>query len=184
MVSSWLSQLVKSRRLFVHSIFGFKVQALSQGIPGVFLLQGIGNALLNNTEITERMTYYKKLLLIDDDQDDHEFFLEAINEIDSSITCTAYFDGEQALGQLRNNGEDVPDLIILDTNMPKLNGKQILAELKRIPNVKEVPVIMYSTFFSERDNVELRDLGAVHYLSKPSKFEEFRTSLAALLSRK
>jgi DNA-binding response OmpR family regulator len=68
--------------------------------------------------------------------------------------------------------------------MPKLNGKQILAELKRIPTLREVPVVMYSTFFSERDNLELRDLGAVHYLSKPSKFEEFRSSLAELLSRK
>ncbi|HEX6223708.1 MAG TPA: response regulator [Chryseolinea sp.] len=130
------------------------------------------------------MTYYKKLLLIDDDRDDHEFFLEAINEIDSTITCKTFFDGEQALGQLRNTIDEIPDLIILDTNMPKLNGKQILAELKRIPNIKEVPVIMYSTIFSERDNIELRDLGARHYLSKPSKFEEFRSSLAELLSTK
>ena len=130
------------------------------------------------------MIYYKRLLLIDDDRDDHEFFLEAIQEIDSSITCTAFFDGEQALGQLRNNGSEAPDLIILDTNMPKLNGKQILAELKRIPNLKEVPVVMYSTFFSDRDNIELTNLGAMHYLSKPSKFEEFRSSLKEILERK
>mgnify|MGYP003575372059 CR=1 FL=1 len=130
------------------------------------------------------MTYYKRLLLIDDDQDDHEFFLEAINEIDSSITCTAFFDGEQALGKLKENQNELPDLIILDTNMPKLTGKQILAEIKNIPNLKEVPVVMYSTFFSERDNVELTKLGAMHYLSKPSKFDEFRSSLQELLSRK
>ena len=49
------------------------------------------------------MIYYKRLLLIDDDQDDHEFFLEAIQEIDSSITCTAFFDGEQALGKLQES---------------------------------------------------------------------------------
>ena len=91
------------------------------------------------------MIYYKRLLLIDDDHDDHEFFLEAIKEIDSSITCTTFFDGEQALGQLKNTGSEVPDLIILDTHMPKLNGKQILAELKRIPNLRDVPVVMYSS---------------------------------------
>jgi len=130
------------------------------------------------------MTYYKRLFLIDDDRDDHEFFLEALQEIDSSIRCTAFFDGEQALQQLKNGGSEVPDLIILDTNMPKLNGKQILAELKRMPNVKEVPVVMYSTFFSERDNIELTNLGAMHYLAKPSKFEEFRSSLKELLERK
>jgi DNA-binding response OmpR family regulator len=132
----------------------------------------------------KRMIYYKRLLLIDDDQDDHEFFLEAIQEIDSSITCAAFFDGEQALRHLRNNAGDVPDLIILDTNMPKLNGRQILAELKRIPNLKGVPVVMYSTFFSDRDNVELTNLGAMHYLSKPSRFEEFRSALKEILESK
>ena len=170
------------RRLLSISIFGFQGTSITVNEFLQFLLQEIQN--VQYTKIEEGMTYYKKLLLIDDDRDDHEFFLEAINEIDSSITCTTYFDGEQALGQLRNNGHEVPDLIILDTNMPKLNGKQILAELKRIPNVKEVPVVMYSTFFSERDDIELRNLGAVHYLSKPSKFEDFRTSLAKLLSGK
>jgi len=130
------------------------------------------------------MIYYKRLLLIDDDQDDHEFFMEALQEIDRSITCAAFFDGEQALGRLKSNGSEVPDLIILDTNMPKINGKQILAELKRIPYLKEVPVVMYSTFFSERDNVELTNLGAMHYLAKPSKFEEFRSTLKELLERK
>jgi len=57
------------------------------------------------------MIYYKRLLLIDDDQDDHEFFLEALQEIDSSIRCTAFFDGEQALRQLKNGESEVPDLI-------------------------------------------------------------------------
>jgi DNA-binding response OmpR family regulator len=130
------------------------------------------------------MIYYKRLLLIDDDHDDHEFFLDALQEIDSSITCTAFFDGEQALRQLKNNGSEAPDLIILDTNMPKLNGKQILAELKRTPNLKEVPVVMYSTIFSDRDNLELTNLGAMHCLSKPSKFGEFRSSLKEILEKK
>jgi len=53
-----------------------------------------------------------------------------------------------------------------------------------MPNLKEVPVVMYSTFFSERDNIELTNLGAMHYLAKPSKFEEFRSSLKELLERK
>ena len=129
------------------------------------------------------MIYYKRLLLIDDDHDDHEFFLDALQEIDSSITCAAFFDGDQALKQLKN-GSEVPDLIILDTNMPKLNGKQILAELRRIPNLKEVPVVMYSTIFSDRDNIELTNLGATHCLSKPSRFGEFRSSLKEILERK
>jgi DNA-binding response OmpR family regulator len=68
--------------------------------------------------------------------------------------------------------------------MPRLSGKQILAELKSISNLKDIPVVMYSTFFSERDNIELTNLGAMHYLSKPSKFEEFRNCLKEIWERK
>jgi len=130
------------------------------------------------------MTHYKKLLLIDDDADDHEFFLEAIHEIDSSIRCATFFDGEKALSTLRENQTEVPDLIILDTNMPKVNGRQLLVSIKQDPKLKDVPVVMYSTFFSDRDNTELTRLGAAHYLSKPSKFEDFRIALNEILCKK
>lgn len=130
------------------------------------------------------MAYYKNLLLIDDDQDDHEFFLEALREIDASINCICLFDGEQALGMLRERNGVTPDLIVLDTNMPRINGKQVLAELKRDPELRTIPVIMYSTFISDKDNEELLRLGAVNYLAKPSKFEEFLNSLNEILRRR
>ena len=130
------------------------------------------------------MTQYKKLLLIDDDADDHEFFLEVIGEIDSSITCTSFLDSEKALFKLKEDESDIPDLIILDTNMPKLGGRQLLVELKQDPRLREIPVVMYSTFFSDRDNNELTQLGAAHYLSKPSKFEDFRTALKEILLKR
>lgn len=127
------------------------------------------------------MIYYKNLLLIDDDEDDHEFFLEAVREIDASVKCSCVFDGENALKKLKGGVAALPDLIILDTNMPKLNGKQILFELKNDADLKHIPVIMYSTFFSERDNVDFTQLGAVYYLSKPSKFQDFKSSLTHIL---
>ena len=130
------------------------------------------------------MTYYRKLLLIDDDADDHEFFLEAIQAIDSSIICTTFLDSEKALMTLMENQDEPPDLIILDTNMPKLSGRQLLYALKQHPKLKEVPVVMYSTFFSDRDNSELTQLGAMHYLSKPSKFEDFMLALKQILLKK
>jgi CheY-like chemotaxis protein len=130
------------------------------------------------------MTYYKKLLLIDDDADDHEFFLEAIQEIDSSIICTTFLDSEKALLMLMENQNELPDLIILDTNMPKLSGRQLLFAFKQHPKLKEVPVVMYSSFFSDRDNSELKHLGAAHYLSKPSKFEDFTLALKEILCQK
>ncbi len=129
------------------------------------------------------MIYYKNLLLIDDDEDDHEFFIEAVREVDHTITCTCLYDGEMALLMLKEK-RSAPDLIILDTNMPKANGRQILAELKSDPELKNIPVIMYSTFISEKDNSELQELGAAHYLTKPSKFDEFMNALNHILKRK
>lgn len=130
------------------------------------------------------MIYFKNLLLIDDDEDDHEFFLEAVREIDSSIACMCFLDGEKALERLREYTEAMPDLIILDTILPKLNGRQILTELKNDPLLKQIPVVMYSTFFSEKDSTEFAKLGAVHYLGKPSKLGDFRNSLNEILSTK
>ncbi len=128
------------------------------------------------------MIYFKNLLLIDDDEDDHEFFLEAIHDIDKSLTCNCLLDGEEALKVLRENSKGLPDLIILDTNMPKVSGRQILAELKSDHRLKNIPVVMYSTFFSDKDNDELRKLGAVRYLAKPSKFGDFRHALNDILT--
>lgn len=131
------------------------------------------------------MIWYKNLFLIDDDEDDHEFFMDAIKEIDTSIKCSFSFDGEKALGQLQQlKRSELPDLIILDTNLPKLTGKQILIELKRDPVLKAIPVVMYSTFFAAGDNEQLMKLGAVHYLAKPSKFDEFKAALMKILQTK
>jgi CheY-like chemotaxis protein len=130
------------------------------------------------------MIYFSNVLLIDDDHDDHEFFLEAVREIDSSIRCNSMFDSEEALKFLKDQKQPLPDLIVLDTNMPKLNGYQILTELKNDPALNKIPVVMYSTFFSERDSDEFTKLGAANYLAKPSKLGDFRNLLSEILTKK
>ena len=92
------------------------------------------------------------------------------------------FDSEEALKFLKDDGHVLPDLIVLDTNMPKLNGRQILAELKKDPTLKNIPVVMYSTFFSDRDNDEFSKLGVAKYLAKPSKIGDFRNMLTEILT--
>jgi CheY-like chemotaxis protein len=130
------------------------------------------------------MIHYKHLLLIDDDKDDHEFFKEAVTEIDGSIVCECLLSGEDALDELRSGKRSLPDLIILDTNMPKMDGKQILRELKADSSLMHIPVVMYSTFLSERDNLEFLQLGAALTLSKPSKVIDFTNSLSDVLTNK
>jgi len=130
------------------------------------------------------MSFYKNLLLIDDDADDHEIFVEAVKEIDSSIICTCLFDGEQSLNLLQKKDSVIPDLIFMDTNMPKISGKQLLSSIKQSASLNNIPVIMYSTFFSDKDLEEFIKIGAAHYLTKPSKFEELRSALSNILKKK
>jgi CheY-like chemotaxis protein len=114
----------------------------------------------------------RTFFIVDDDVDDQELFAEAVSEIDSSIACISVSNGEEALDVLRNRKIELPDMIFLDLNMPRLNGKQCLAELKREKHLKDIPVVIYSTSSEKRDIEETSRLGAAHFLTKPNKFDE------------
>ena len=129
------------------------------------------------------MPYFTNVLLIDDDHDDHEFFVEAVRDLDTSIQCSSMFDSEEALKFLKGDHRQKPDIIVLDTNMPKLNGRQILAEIKSDPNLNSIPVVMYSSFFSDRDNDEFTRMGVTRYLTKPSKLGDFKMLLKEILTK-
>jgi CheY-like chemotaxis protein len=88
------------------------------------------------------------------------------------------------LDELERNSPSFPDLIFLDLNMPKLNGKQVLREIKSRESLKAIPVIMYSTSFAPRDIEEIGQLGAAFHLLKPSRFDDLCRSLSEILSRK
>ncbi len=128
------------------------------------------------------MSLYQTILLIDDDTEDQEFFLDALLEIDPLIQCSFANDGEEALKLL---GDTVikPDLLFIDLNMPKLNGKQVLSELKKSGTLHDIPVVMYSTFFGPQDIDEIRALGAAHYMVKATRFDDLCDSLEHILSK-
>lgn len=126
---------------------------------------------------------YKRLFIIDDDVEDQEIFMDAIKEVDKSIQIYSSTSGEDALKQLEREVVVLPDLIFLDLNMPKLNGKQVLREIKNTRSLKRIPVIMYSTSFAPTDIEEFRRLGAAHHLLKPSRFDDLCKSLNSILSK-
>lgn len=109
------------------------------------------------------------LLLVDDDEDDRNLFREALDEIDVTIDCFMATDGLNAL-EFLNNCETLPDFIFIDLNMPRMNGKQLIRELKRNKQFEPIPVIIYSTSKIEEDVVETMRLGAAHYIKKPVSF--------------
>lgn len=130
------------------------------------------------------MTLYKRLFLADDDADDRNLFSDTLMRIDSSINCLQANDGEAALQLLTNDIFEKPELIFLDINMPRMNGKQLLSQLKKNSELSGIPVIMYSTFFNEADIAEITRLGAVHHLTKHTSWQNFYNDLKAILNQK
>lgn len=130
------------------------------------------------------ITLYKNLFLVDDDAEDQEIFMDAVREIDTSIFCFCSHSGEDAIQSLSTDIIHLPDLIFLDLNMPRVNGKQLLAELRKIDDLRDTPIIMYSTFFGDDDVADIKKLGAAYHLIKPPKFNELRNSLEFILSKK
>lgn len=121
--------------------------------------------------------------LVDDDVDDQEIFESALKEIDPSIKCIIANDGTEALTRLSTDKRFTPDYIFLDLNMPGINGKQCLAEIKKDSRFHSTPVIIYSTTVSERDMEEINSLGAKTFFTKPSRFSELCSTLSDILGR-
>lgn len=122
----------------------------------------------------------KRILLVDDDMDDSELFLEAMGEIDSSITCYNACDGEQALEKLQQI--QPPDMIFLDINMPRMDGWQCLSILKSNPVYSNIPVIMYSTSSHQREVNRALELGAKGFFAKPESYKELIVTLKTVVA--
>ena len=121
--------------------------------------------------------------IVDDDIDDQDLFIEAVSEVDKTIKCMSVSNCEEALDLLRNKKINLPDMIFLDLNMPRLNGKQCLAELKKEAHLAHIPVIIYSTSSEKRDIEETSRLGAAHFLTKPNKFEDLCKAISFVVSK-
>ena len=123
----------------------------------------------------------KKILLVDDDPDDRKYFAEAVNEIDDNIECITAKDGEQALEFLKDPGATLPDYIFLDLRMPRYNGKQCLTQIKADERLRNIPVIIYTTSREVEESEEMSQMGAVHFISKPSDPGEIYYVLSLVL---
>ncbi|HMC85645.1 MAG TPA: response regulator [Chitinophagaceae bacterium] len=121
------------------------------------------------------------LLIVDDDPDDRAFFIEAAKEIDENIDCMTANDGQKALDLLRNSLSFLPDLIFLDIRMPLLNGKKCLLEIKKDERLKHLPVIIYTTSKVVEESIELKKMGAVHFISKPANADEIYYLLSVMI---
>lgn len=114
-----------------------------------------------------------KILMADDDPDDREIILDAISTLHPhEIVCFAS-NGEEVLQILEElPSSNDPCLIILDLNMPKLNGTQTLKQLKNNQRFRNIPVIIYSTSINPVEKEKCLNLGAHSYVIKPVSYKE------------
>jgi CheY-like chemotaxis protein len=124
------------------------------------------------------------VLIIDDDTEDRELFLEALKEVDSAIKGISAQDGREALRLLESELVILPDFIFLDINMPIMNGKECLINLKKNRRLKAIPIIMYSTTSDTNEIKEFYKLGAHDFLIKPANFKNLVEALESIVVRK
>ena len=133
---------------------------------------------MNNEEKTIRRSFL--ILMADDDEDDRLFAKEAFEENLLLNELRFVNDGVELLDYLkrRNQYADAahspqPDLILLDLNMPKMDGREALKQIKSDPMLRSIPVVMLTTSKAEQDVLQSYDLGVNCFITKPVLFVDF-----------
>ena len=118
-----------------------------------------------------------EILLVEDSEPDVRLTMEALHEAKVRNRLSVAEDGVEALDFLRRQGPHAaaprPDLILLDLNLPRKDGRQVLNEIKNDDVLKRIPVVILTTSKSEEDVLRAYDLHANCYISKPVDFNRF-----------
>ncbi|MBM9502359.1 response regulator [Leptospira sp. 201903071] len=127
------------------------------------------------------------ILVAEDDPDDRLLMTEGFRENNLANPLHFVKDGEELFDFLKNQGEysDIrkyprPGFILLDLNMPKMDGREVLKSIKSIPEFKKIPVIVLTTSREEEDMLQTYDLGANSFIRKPVDFNAFMETIRTL----
>lgn len=118
-----------------------------------------------------------QLLLVEDNPGDVRLTREALKNGDVSLQLSVVRDGVEAIDFLRKRGDfksaPVPDLILLDLNLPRKSGREVLSEIKSDPDLKRIPVLVMTTSHADQDINRAYSLNANCYITKPMDLNEF-----------
>ncbi len=118
-----------------------------------------------------------EILLVEDNPADVRLMLEAFRETRVENTLHVAEDGIEAMAYLRHEGDYAnvprPDIVLLDLNLPRKNGHEVLAEIKSDPSLKRIPVVIMTTSSSPEDICRSYDLQANCYITKPADIDRF-----------
>ena len=124
----------------------------------------------------------KVFFLIDDDPDDQFIFQMALNDISQTIECRTADNGVTALEQLHKPTISRPDFIFLDLNMPLMNGKECLKEIRKSIKLQSIPVVIYTTSSDPQEIEACLRLGADHFVTKPTSISKLADILCRFLN--
>ena len=126
------------------------------------------------------------ILIAEDDADDRFLLKTAFEENGFTDTLCFVENGVELMDYLLKQNVDgansFPRFILLDLNMPKKDGREVLKELKQHPNLKKIPVVIFSTTNNEQEMKRCYELGANSYITKPNSFDSLLKTVAALRS--
>lgn len=122
-----------------------------------------------------------QILLVEDNEDDVLMIRKSIDSAHMINVMHVVSDGVEAMEYLNdastNGTSDLPGLVLLDINMPRKNGLEVLEEMKAAPALRHIPVVMLTTSQREEDIVASYGFGAATFISKPIDFQKLRTAV-------
>jgi len=125
----------------------------------------------------EEMGRQVQILLVEDNPGDARLMKETLRDAKMLIKLDVVGDGVEAMAFLRQGGKYTsaprPDLILLDLNLPKKDGREVLAEIKQDPGLKRIPVVVLTISNAEEDILKMYNLYANAYVTKPLNLEQF-----------
>ena len=124
----------------------------------------------------------KVVFIVDDDPDDRLFVLDALSEIDKSFEYVPISSAEHLLAGLSSSGSKIPDLIILDLNMPGVMGLHALKEIRMNKSLKYIPIVILTTSTLEKDKKLSYEFGANCFLTKPHSYKKMAVIAGALIN--
>ncbi len=128
----------------------------------------------------------KRILIVEDSPQDVEMILHAMEENHLCNEVVVASNGAEALdyfysrGTFANHGNGYPVVVLLDLKMPKVDGLEVLRQIKSDPDLRRIPVVMMTSSREEQDLVRSYDLGVNAYVVKPVDFQQFIDSVAKL----
>ncbi len=127
-----------------------------------------------------------EILLVEDSLGDARLTIEALKENKVLNTINHVTDGVEALAYLYQQGQysnaTRPDLILLDLNMPKMDGREVLEKIKQDDKLKRIPVVILTTSQADEDIIKSYDLNANCYISKPVDLDQFMAVIKSIKS--